>query len=267
MPRCFQVDAFTDTPFTGNPAAVVLLDEPREEAWMQSVAAEMNLSETAFAQVSRRRWPLRWFTPSVEIDLCGHATLATAHVLWEQGLLGDASEVEFETLSGTLSARRSGRLIELDFPLDPPAPAEPDPTLIDALGFIPLACAIGRRDWLVEIASEPELRSVRPDFTAMRRVRHPSGGLAGVIVTARAAGDGCDFVSRFFGSAMGIDEDPVTGSAHCTLGPYWGRRLGKWSLSARQVSPRGGRIDVRVGGERAYLSGSAVTILRGDLAS
>lgn len=265
MSRVFQVDAFAEAPFTGNPAAVVLLDGPRESGWMQAVAEEMNLSETAFVRPQSDAWALRWFTPAVEVELCGHATLAAAHVLWEAGLASEEHPIRFDTASGRLVASRADGRIELDLPLDPPTPAEPPSILIEALGLIPRGCARGRFDWLVEAESEQDVRALRPDFGLLARLGAPPATVRGVIVTARAATSGYDFVSRFFGPAVGIDEDPVTGSAHCVLGPYWGRRLGKWDLSALQVSKRGGSMRVRVGGERAYLQGRAITVLRGEL--
>lgn len=256
-----QVDAFTDAPFTGNPAAVCLLAEPRDAAWMQAVAGEMNLSETAFL---RRRpdgaFDLRWFTPTVEVDLCGHATLAAAHVLWEQGVCAGGGEARFHTRSGVLAARRRDGWIALDFPAVPDRPAAPPPGLIEALGAEPRYLGRSRFDYLAELGSEAEVRGLRPDLHRLRAV-----DTRGVIVTARAAMSGFDFVSRFFAPAAGVDEDPVTGSAHCCLGPYWRTRLRKDEFTAWQASSRGGVVRVRVGGERVELLGRAVTVFTAEL--
>jgi predicted PhzF superfamily epimerase YddE/YHI9 len=260
----YQVDAFTDRPFTGNPAAVVPLPAPAEAAWMQAVAAEMNLSETAFL-APRGAGPaagfdLRWFTPEVEIELCGHATLASAHVLWETGRLPAGEPGRFHTLSGLLTAERRGELIELDFPALPPA-AEPHPPegLPEVLGASPVW--VGRRgeDLFVQLADEAAVRSLSPDI---RRL----GALARCLVaTARAAAPPFDVVSRFFAPGAGIEEDPVTGMAHSILGPFWRERLGKDEILAYQASRRGGVVRVRVAGDRVRLGGRAVTVLRGEL--
>ena len=256
-----QVDAFTDTIFTGNPAAVCLLPEPRGEAWMQHLAREMNLSETAFLE--RRpdgAFDLRWFTPTVEVDLCGHATLASAHVLWERGACDLRAEIRFHTRSGVLTASRRDGWIELDFPAVPEAAAAPPPGLVEALGAEPLHLGRNRFDYLAELDSEAAVRALRPDFHRLRAV-----DARGVIVTARSTEPGFDFVSRFFAPAAGIDEDPVTGSAHCCLGPYWQSRLGKSALTARQVSSRGGVVRVEVAGSRVKLLGQAVTVFVAEL--
>lgn len=255
----FQVDAFTDKPFAGNPAAVCLLLGPADEAWMQAVAAEMNLSETAFLYPREEIFDLRWFTPAVEVDLCGHATLASAHILWEEGRLPLDAPARFETRSSLLTARRDGAWIELDFPATPAEPAESPPGLIEALGVAPLYVGKSVFDYLVEVASEEDVRNVRPDFALLAKV--PARG---VIVTSGAASE-YDFVSRFFAPASGINEDPVTGSSHSCLGPFWSERLAKRELLAYQASARGGVIRVRAGDERVYLAGQAVTITRGEL--
>jgi PhzF family phenazine biosynthesis protein len=257
----YQVDAFTARPFAGNPAAVCLLPEARDDAWLQVVAREMNLSETAFLLAEDDGWHLRWFTPTVEVELCGHATLASAHVLWETGLLAPDRQARFRTASGLLLAvRRDGR-IELDLPATPPVPAEAPPGLFEALG-IASARYVGSSvfDLIVELDDEAAVRAVAPDFGRLARV-----DARGVMVTGRATTAGWDFVSRFFGPAVGVDEDPVTGSAHCCLGPYWSRILGRTELSACQLSARGGVLGVRVAGDRVVLSGEAVTVLRGEL--
>jgi PhzF family phenazine biosynthesis protein len=257
-----QVDAFTDRPFAGNPAAVCVLPEAADATWMQAVAREMNLSETAFLVRRADGFDLRWFTPAVEVGLCGHATLASAHVLWEDGHLRPDEPARFWTRSGLLTATRRDGWIELDFPAKPPQPAEPPPGLMAALGVA--ARYVGRNefDYLVEVDSEATLRSVRPDFTALRAIP-----VRGTVVTSRADAPEYDFVSRFFAPAAGIDEDPVTGSAHCCLGPYWAERLGRRKLTGYQASARGGVVRVRVGEGRVYLGGQAVTVLRGELAA
>jgi PhzF family phenazine biosynthesis protein len=263
IPIC-TVDSFTAEPFRGNPAGVCLLSAPREAAWMQSVAAEMNLSETAFLHQEGEVLRLRWFTPKVEVELCGHATLASAHVLWETGRLAPAETARFETLSGRLAAVRRGQEIELDFPATPPEPAAPPPALLAALGP---ACArprfVGRTrfDWLVEIDSEASVRALRPDFAPLRSL-----GSRGVIVTSAASTRPFDFVSRYFAPAVGIDEDPATGSSHSSLAPYWRERTGRDEMAACQLSARGGVLRVRVAGDRVALGGRAVTVFRGELA-
>jgi len=259
--RIFQADAFTAEPFSGNPAAVCLLAEPRDERWMQAVAREMNLSETAFLLREGDGFRLRWFTPAVEVELCGHATLASAHVLWEEGVLAPSETARFATRSGELRASRRGDLIELDFPTKPEQPAEPPENLLEALGVNPLYLGRNVFDYLVLLDSEHAVRAVTPDFAKLRTVT-----VRGVIVTAPSARPEFDFVSRFFAPAVGVDEDPVTGSAHCCLGPFWAARLGKSELVGHQVSARGGVVNVRVAGDRVFLGGRAVTVLRGELA-
>jgi PhzF family phenazine biosynthesis protein len=256
----YQVDAFTDRPFAGNPAAVCLLPEPRDAGWMQDVAREMNLSETAFLHEQDGGWGLRWFTPAIEVELCGHATLASAHVLWETGRLKVGETARFHTLSGVLTADQRGNWIELDFPARSANEAEPPEGLVEALGAVPVFVGKSRYDYLLELRSEEAVRSCSPD---PRRLA--SLPVRGVIVTARAESAPFDIVSRFFAPGSGIDEDPVTGSAHCTLGPYWAPRLGKEEILAYQASARGGVVRVRVEGERVKLSGQAVTILAGRL--
>ncbi len=256
-----QVDAFASEPFEGNPAAVCLLPEPADATWIQRVACEMNLSETAF--LVRREdgtFDLRWFTPGVEVDLCGHATLASAHVLWESGHLTPDAPAVFHTRSGRLSAVRRDRWIEMDFPAEPDESASGPDWLADALGAEPTYVGRNRLDYIVEVDAEATVRRLAPD---PRRIA--ALGPRGVIVTARAETDGVDFVSRFFAPCTGIDEDPVTGSAHCCLGPYWQRKLDRDAFTAWQASARGGLIQVAVHGDRVTLSGQAVTVLRGEL--
>ncbi|MGH7644540.1 MAG: PhzF family phenazine biosynthesis protein [Gemmatimonadales bacterium] len=259
----FQVDAFTATPFAGNPAAVCLLPGPADPRWMQDVASEMNLSETAFVHPVADGLGLRWFTPAIEVDLCGHATLASAHVLWEEGRLAPAAAARFHTRSGLLTARRAAAAgwIELDFPATPAEPAPAPPGLVAALGVTPLAVGRSRFDYLVEVESEEVVRRLAPDFAALGRV-----AARGVIVTSRAVTDGSDFVSRYFAPAAGIAEDPVTGSSHCALAPWWAAKLTKNEMTGFQASARGGVVRVRVAGDRVILAGQAVTVLRGALA-
>lgn len=313
--RCWQVDAFTDHPFGGNPAAIYWLDHDAETSWMQLVAAEMNLSETAFVRRtppqsvlsqfplddktgtvphSQRRFPdepplavsrelplhgntetrddltrpvaqgeelleLRWFTPTMEVDLCGHATLATAHAVWSDELVPRDQPLRFKTRSGILICRLEGNFIELDFPATPATEITPSAALIDALKFIPKFVGNSRFYQLVVVDSEQLVRSMQPDFAKLVQV--PT---LGVIVSARSDDPRFDFVSRFFAPAMGVDEDPVCGSAHCCLAPYWSERLGKTVLSAYQASQRGGVLKLRVEGDRVVLGGQAVTVWRGE---
>ena len=253
-----QIDSFTATPFAGNPAAVCLLPEPRDLSWMQAVAREMNLSETAFLVRQTDGFDLRWFTPSVEVDLCGHATLASAHALWEEGTLPLDKQARFHTRSGLLTADRAGDWIEMDFPakLESPTPA-PD-GLIEALGVTPKYIGKNVFDYLVELDSEETVRSLKPNFSLLQKLP-----VRGVIVTSRAKD--YDFISRFFAPGSGVQEDPVTGSAHCCLGPFWGSRLNKTEFVAFQASSRGGVVRVRLDGDRVHLSGQAVTVLRCEL--
>jgi PhzF family phenazine biosynthesis protein len=255
-----QVDAFTNIPFTGNPAAVCVLPEPREERWMQNVAGEMNLSETAFLLRQTDGFNLRWFTPAVEVDLCGHATLASAHILWESGHLKQNEQARFHTRSGLLTAERQGEWIELNFPATREEPAEAPSDLLQALGTTATYIGKNRFDYLVEVASEDAVRNITPNFSLLATV--PARG---VIVTSRATSPGYDFVSRFFGPQVGVNEDPVTGSAHCCLAPYWSKKLGKDEMVGYQASARGGIVRVRISGDRVYLGGQAVTVLRGEL--
>lgn len=253
------VDAFTDRPFAGNPAAVCLLEREAEERWMQSVAAELNLSETAFLLREGDGYRLRWFSPATEIALCGHATLASAHHLWESGTLPPSAPARFHTKSGVLTAARRGEWIEMDFPAKPEAPAE-SPELGRAIGAPASYVGVSQFDCLVELGSEAEVRALEPDMGLLL-------GLPwrGVIVTSRSVTPGYDFVSRFFAPKVGVREDPVTGSAHCVLGPYWKKRMGKDDFTAYQASARGGVVKVGVRGDRVLLGGRAVTVWRGEL--
>ena len=257
----YQVDAFTKQPFKGNPAAVCILPEPGEETWMQNVAREMNLSETAFLVKEGDDFHLRWFTPAVEVEMCGHATLASAHILWETGILQPAEQARFHTLSGLLTARRlEGGMIELNFPATPDEVVHAPPELEKALGVKPLYVGKSTFDYLVEVDSEEVVRSLAPDMGLLNTVP-----IRGVMVTAPASTPGFDFVSRFFAPAAGVDEDPVTGSAHCCLGPFWGRRLEKTDFTAYQASARGGVLQVRLDGDRVRIGGDAVTVMKAEL--
>lgn len=274
------VDAFTHQPFTGNPAGVCVLDAAADPAWMQQVAAELRHSETAFcwpepagAATSGSQWALRWFTPTHEVSLCGHATLAAAHHLRERGSVDPAEPAAFATASGTLTATPADGLEWLDFPARPATPSEPPAELLAALapleesatgGVVAATATVhgrsGEGDWLVELPDADAIAEVSPDFAALATL-----GRRGVIVTAPGDGNEVDFVSRFFAPAVGIDEDPVTGSAHCTLAPLWAERLGRDELVGEQRSARGGRLHVRAAGDRVRLGGRAITVLTGQL--
>ena len=267
------VDAFSDRPFAGNPAAVCWLEEPREAAWMQAVAAEMNLSETAFVGPHAEGFSVRWFTPAVEVPLCGHATLASAHALWATGRAAADRPISFHTRSGRLVADRvgsgddadAGEWIRLDFPRYANAAETPPPAVVAAIGAEPVASARVTPDaghdptWILQLADASAVRAVAPDFGALR------AAAAGVSITAEGDEAGVDFVSRFFAPMAGIDEDPVTGAAHCWLAPFWAGRTGKTRFRAVQASARGGRLGVRLAGERVRLEGQAVTIVEGVL--
>lgn len=259
--RIVQVDAFTDRPFAGNPAAVCVLQEPKPEQWLRDVAREMNLSETAFLTPVSGDYNLRWLTPAIEVDLCGHATVASAHVLWQDRHLPEGTQARFHTRSGLLTADRRGEWIELNFPAKLAAACEPPAELLPALG-VAQAKYVGKNafDYLVEVDSEETLRALDPDHGTLRKIP-----VRGVIVTARASTAGFDFVSRFFAPGSGIDEDPVTGSAHTALGPYWSKPLGKTEFTAYQASARGGVVKVRLEGDRVILGGQAVTVMTGEL--
>jgi PhzF family phenazine biosynthesis protein len=259
--RIIQVDAFTDRAFAGNPAAVCVLAEMPNDQWMRDVAREMNLSETAFLAAREDGYDLRWFTPAVEVELCGHATVASAHVLWEDGHLPAGEQARFHTRSGLLTADRRGDWIELNFPAKIAVRAEAPAELLPALG-IAAANFVGKNafDYLVEVDTEATVRALVPDHSALRKLP-----VRGVMVTARSASPEFDFVSRFFAPGAGVDEDPVTGSAHTALGPYWAGILGKDEFTAYQASARGGVVKVRVDGARVLLGGQAVTVMTGEL--
>jgi len=255
-----QIDAFTDRPFRGNPAAVCILSRHRDDTWMQNVAREMNLSETAFLEKREDGFNLRWFTPTVEVELCGHATLASAHALWEIGYLNPKEQARFFTKSGLLTAALTDDWIEMNFPVEPETAASAPPDLSRALGVGFTYVGKNRFDYLVEIDSEESIRRINPDFSLLATIP-----MRGVIVTSPSSSSEYDFVSRFFAPQVGVNEDPVTGSAHCCLGPYWGARLGKHETVGYQASSRGGIVRVRMDKDRVYLGGQAVTVLRGEL--
>ncbi|HSH00032.1 MAG TPA: PhzF family phenazine biosynthesis protein [candidate division Zixibacteria bacterium] len=263
MQKIYTVDSFTRRPFAGNPAGVCPLAAPAPEDWMRRVASEMNLSETAFFYPAGDGYDLRWFTPVAEVDLCGHATLAAAHILWSERLSA-ADRLVFSTRSGKLGATRDGDLIELDLPAAPVNPCDTPEGLLEALGVE--ALYVGRYgpgaqgDFLIEVTDREALLALNPDFTALKRI--PARG---ILITASGAGSDYDFFSRFFAPAFGIDEDPVTGSAHCASGPYWAKKFARSDLRAFQDSRRGGEVELTVAGERVALRGAAVTIMRGEI--
>jgi PhzF family phenazine biosynthesis protein len=242
--KTWVIDAFTDKPFAGNPAAVCVLNSQPADDWMQSVAAEMNLSETAFVRPLGKGFELRWFTPAMEVELCGHATLASAHALWSEGIVVQGQPIHFHTRSGVLTCTQNGNLIELDFPATPAVEADPPAGLLEALGVSASFIGKSKFDKFLVVASEKIVRSIRPNFAQLRQI-----SMRGVIVTSLSEDPRFDFVSRYFAPGAGIDEDPVTGSAHCCLGPYWGERLGKSELTAFQASARGGVVRVRLAGD------------------
>ena len=259
--KLFVVDAFTDRPFAGNPAAVCLLEEERDADWMQSVAAEMNLSETAFVRALDDGFELRWFTPAIEVELCGHATLASAHVLWTEAVVNKSLAIPFQTKSGVLTCRLDGDLIQLDFPATPAYEAEAPAGLVDALGVTPAFVGRSKFDRFVLVESERIVRSLQPDLAKLRTI-----SMRGVIVTSTSDDPHFDFISRYFAPGAGVDEDPVTGSAHCCLGPYWSEQLGMNEMTAFQASARSGTVQIRMNGDRVILGGQAVTVVRGELA-
>jgi PhzF family phenazine biosynthesis protein len=256
----FQVDAFTDQPFIGNPAAVCLLMEEKSDEWMLNVAREMNCSETAFLLNKEEGISLRWFSPKAEVGLCGHATLASAHVLWEKGIIPRNVEILFFTKGGLLTAQYKEGWIELNFPAIEEKKVFPSEILLDALKVPVLYVGKSKYDYLVEIETEEILKDMNPDFETLK-IAVPRG----VIVTCQSDRPEFDFISRFFVPSLGINEDPVTGSAHCVLGPYWQKKLNKSELIAYQASERGGVIKVKIEDDRVYISGKAVTITDGVL--
>lgn len=258
--KIFQVDAFADELFSGNPAAVCILDKEANAKWMQSVAAEMNLSETAFLYSVGDSYNLRWFTPTVEVDLCGHATLASAHILWEEGYLDPSQDAQFHTRSGLLTASKNTDTIELNFPSDPEQEVPIPKGLKEALGVTPIYIGQNSFDYLVQVDDEGKVRNLNPNFDLLKTF-----SARGVIVTSASDLGEYDFVSRFFAPATGINEDPVTGSAHCCLGPFWGKRLNKSKLTGVQLSRRGGVVQVSLVDKRVILGGKAITVFRGEM--
>ena len=260
--RILQIDAFTAEPFRGNPAGVCLLRESAAEEWMQAVAAEMNLSETAFV-VPRgpQEFGIRWFTPTTEVPLCGHATLASAHALWIERVVADSRSIAFQAGSGRLEARRERDWIVLDFPTLVARERSAPAGLTAALGSRPLGVYRNEHSvWLVELDSAATVCDLAPDIAGLLQA-----GVGACIVTAAGGAGTCDFVSRFFAPDFGVDEDPVTGSAHCSLAPFWAERLGRSDLVGHQVSRRGGVVKVRMKGERVEILGQALTVFAGDL--
>lgn len=258
--RIVQVDAFTSEPFRGNPAGVCVLDRWAPEAWMQAVAGEMNLSETAFLVRRGEGFEIRYFTPKIEVPLCGHATLASSHLLWEEGLVSPGEGIALRAKGGNLSAGREGKWVRLDFPAIPAVRAETPDGLSKALGAEILgAYQSWENGYLVELDGVTAVRGLEPDYTRLRQ-------FGPINVTAAGGGEeGCDFVSRFFAPSLGIDEDPVTGVAHCSLAPFWAERLGKDEMVGHQLSRRGGVVRVRARGERVDILGQAVTVMRGEI--
>lgn len=259
--KVIYVDAFTEKAFGGNQAAVCLLEKPADERWMQSVASEICFSETAFVVPQKGdEFSLRWFTPACEVDLCGHATLAAAHVLLKEGILSTGSTAVFHTASGILKAVPTPQGAELDFPAEPAKEIKHPGGLCDALGTEPRYVGRNRMDLLIEVDNAATVRGLLPDMVLLKKI-----STRGFIVTAASDVKGYDFVSRFFAPGIGIDEDPVTGSAHCCLGPYWRNKLGKDSFMALQLSKRGGVLGVQTKGDRVLLSGHAVIVISGEL--
>lgn len=259
----FQVDAFSDNPFEGNPAAVVLLDNPRDEGWMQRIAAEMNLAETAFAEkTGTGTYNLRWFTPTTEVDLCGHATLATAHILWELDYEDDAMPIVFETRSGKLTCECSDDWVEMDFPAIPITPLKLNNSGWTSLGNVSEPKFVGQagKNLFVQLNRDEEVLQLKPNLAEIAKLPYQ-----GVIVTARTLTAEHEVVSRYFAPAVGIDEDPVTGSAHCAIGPYWAEQFQKKDILAYQASPRGGMVRVITRGDRVTLAGHALIVFRGEL--
>jgi PhzF family phenazine biosynthesis protein len=256
----YLVDAFTDRPFAGNPAVVCPLSKWPDTEWLQLVAREMNQSETAFLVENGDGFDLRWFTPKVEVDLCGHATLASAFSIWHAGMATHGQPIRFSTRSGILTATPRGEEIELDFPLKPEQPANAPVGLAEALGVEPVYVGRNQFDYLVEVASPQSLREMTPDFSRLTTVE-----CRGTIVTASSDDPRYDFLSRFFAPRAGIDEDSVTGSSHCCLAGFWGKRLSKSSLVGYQASLRGGTVRMTLSGQRVFLGGQAVLVSRGEL--
>lgn len=258
--KIYVVDAFTKTPFTGNPACVCFLQEAKEDQWMQNVAFEMRLSETAFLFQQEDGFSLRWFTPKTEVDLCGHATLAAAHILWETGILKPDETAKFETNSGTITADKVDDLVEMKFPILYQRPADFNPELISAFNITPMYVGSFENKLLIEVDGEEIVKSIEPDFRKLQQFDERA-----VVITSLAESEEYDFVSRHFAPWVGVYEDPVTGSNHSCLGPYWARRLDKTELKAYQASPRGGMLNLRVEKDCVYIGGNAITVYEGEL--
>lgn len=257
----YVVDAFAHKAFTGNPAAICILSSSESADWMQQVAAEMNLSETAFLQPIEDGYHLRWFTPLAEVDLCGHATLASAHILWETGLTHPKQPIRFHTKSGILTAYKKNDWIKLDFPSEAPTFVDTYPqALIDGLGVDPISVGRNQSNYIIEVPSEEMVKEMTPNFSLLQTIE-----ARGFLVTSRSADHTIDFISRCFFPSIGIPEDPVTGSAHCCLGPYWAYLLNKTELYAYQASKRGGFLKVRLHNNRVHLFGQAITVLKSEL--
>ena len=259
--KIYQVDSFAHRPFTGNPAAVCILEQAQDDAWMQGVALDMNLSETAFLLKVREGWNLRWFTPGAEVDLCGHATLASAHILFAYGYETQDATIRFHTLSGELQVSKQKDWLCMDFPAEPASKATAPTGMLESLGCKAVFVGKNRMDYLIEVESEEVLLKLDPDYRSLKTIP-----VRGIIVTCRASeGKDYDFASRFFGPAVDVDEDPVTGSAHCCLAPYWSEKLGQKKLLGYQASARGGYVRTTVSGDRVLLEGQALTVLEGNL--
>ncbi len=258
--KIFFIDAFTDQPFSGNPAGVTLLSEPKDDDWMQQVAFEMNLSETAFLLKREDGFDLRWFTPKTEVDLCGHATLASAHIIWENGILPPEKMATFHTRSGVLTAEKKDGIIEMGFPALYARPEEFSPELLEAFKISPTYAGMFDEKHLFEVESEEIVTSLDPDFNHLKKLEG-----RGVVITAASESGEYDFVSRYFAPWVGVNEDPVTGTSHCCLAIHWSKRLEKKELKAYQASPRGGYLTMKVVDDRVLLGGQAVTIFTGDL--
>lgn len=258
--KLYQVDAFTDEPFKGNPAAVCLLEGPEPDAWMQLLASEMNLSETAFLLPEENGWRLRWFTPKTEVDLCGHATLASAKVLFETQPLLRSRPIKFLTRSGLLLAKWASGAVELDFPAMDFEPFTATASVEPVLGFQPVNAVYSGNYFLFEAQDEALIHQVKPDMAALEKLPLPE-----VIITAASKDPEFDFISRFFAPQLGVDEDPVTGSAHCLLAPYWAVKLDKKVFTAFQASHRGGKLHLRLSGDRVLITGDAKFIFTADL--
>jgi PhzF family phenazine biosynthesis protein len=257
--KVFHVDAFSSHPFGGNPAGVCLLTEPRSYVWMQRVAEELNLPETTFLRKENEGYNLRWFTPSVEVEISGHGTLASAHVLWEHGLLEPNEQAHFTTMSGWLHATQNNGWIELDFPAEPVEDAVAPSEMVRALDAPVTYVGLNRLDYLVELDSETAVRTMKPDVDVLKHLP-----VRAIIVTAKSSSPEYDYVTRFFAPGIGVNEDPVTGSSHCSLGPYWSKKLGKTELLAYQASRREGVVRIRMEKERVFLGGRATTIFSGE---